>query len=198
MMTLALNWLHFFKRQAQKEDWSCKECENFPLFPVHFEFLFGAHMLGTVGRGLNMKFLYSSFVNECISENWKRRFRNQKNKLWLCMICQTINFLASPEALVLILVYYIPSNQPATLSDFSDFKVLKRPNICYIFEKHGIQGYRICHSRVSWMSWRSWIQDYKVFKGPNMCNFLNAGDMTFPCVMNPVKVIKVIKVMNVM
>ena len=35
---------------------------------------------------------------------------------------------------------------------FSDSKVkvkVKGPNMCYIFEKHGIQGYRIWHSRVS-------------------------------------------------
>ena len=42
-----------------------------------------------------------------------------------------------------------------TFSDFSnssDSKVkvkVKGPNMCYIFEKHGIQGYRIWHSRVS-------------------------------------------------
>ena len=29
------------------------------------------------------------------------------------------------------------------------YKVLRRPNMCYIFEKHGIQGYQIRHSRVS-------------------------------------------------
>ena len=43
----------------------------------------------------------------------------------------------------------------ATFSNFSnssDSKVkvkVKRPNMSYIFEKHGIQGYRIWHSRVS-------------------------------------------------
>ena len=46
------------------------------------------------------------------------------------------------------------SAQP-TFSDFSnssDSKVkvkVKGPKMCYIFEKHGIQGYRIWHSRVS-------------------------------------------------
>ena len=33
--------------------------------------------------------------------------------------------------------------------DFSDSKVLQRPNMCYIFEKHGVQGYQILHSCVS-------------------------------------------------
>ena len=56
--------------------------------------------------------------------------------------------LAPSGALVVIMVYYIPSSKP-TFSDFSNFsdskvKVkVKGPNMCYIFEKHGIQGYRI-------------------------------------------------------
>ena len=67
-------------------------------------------------------------------------------------------FLSAPSgALVFIMVYYIPSSaaQQPTFSNFSnssDSKVkvkVKGPNMCYIFEKHGIQGYRICHSRVS-------------------------------------------------
>ena len=43
----------------------------------------------------------------------------------------------------------IRQQQQATFSDFSnssDSKVIvkvKGPNMCYIFEKHGIQGYRI-------------------------------------------------------
>ena len=58
-------------------------------------------------------------------------------------------FLAPSGALVVIMVYYIPSAEQATFSDFSnssDSKVkvkVKGPNMCYIFEKHGIQGYRI-------------------------------------------------------
>ena len=61
----------------------------------------------------------------------------------------------------LVLVYpglliHTQQQQQATFSDFSDSKVLKRPNMCYIFEKHGIQGYKIWHSRVSWMSRKSW------------------------------------------
>ena len=46
-----------------------------------------------------------------------------------------------------IMVYYIPA--ATTFSNFSnssDSKVkvkVKGPNMCYIFEKHGIQGYRI-------------------------------------------------------
>ena len=39
----------------------------------------------------------------------------------------------------------------ATLSNFSNSSVsngLKRPNMCDIFEKHGIQGYQIRHPRV--------------------------------------------------
>ena len=46
-------------------------------------------------------------------------------------------------ALVFILDYYIPSGREATLSNFSDSKALKRPNMCFIFEKHGIQGFQI-------------------------------------------------------
>ena len=33
--------------------------------------------------------------------------------------------------------------------NFSVSQVLNRPNMCYIFEKHWIQGYQIWHSRVS-------------------------------------------------
>ena len=48
------------------------------------------------------------------------------------------------------------SRSKATFSNFSDSKVkvkvkvkVKGPNMCYIFEKHWIQGYRTWHSRVS-------------------------------------------------
>ena len=59
------------------------------------------------------------------------------------------NLLAPSGALVVIMVYYISA--APTFSDFSnssDSKVkvkvkVKGPNMCYIFEKHGIQGYRI-------------------------------------------------------
>ena len=53
--------------------------------------------------------------------------------------------LAPSGALVVIMVY----QKAATFSNFSnssDSKVkvkVKGPNMCYIFEKHGIQGYRI-------------------------------------------------------
>ena len=60
------------------------------------------------------------------------------------------NLLAPSGALVVIMVYYIPAAAAApTFSDFSnssDSKVkvkVKGPNMCYIFEKHGIQGYQI-------------------------------------------------------
>ena len=49
-------------------------------------------------------------------------------------------------------VYHGPYPAQPTFSNFSDSsdsKVLKRPNMCYIFEKHGIQGYQISHSHVS-------------------------------------------------
>ena len=62
----------------------------------------------------------------------------------------TKSLLAPSGALVVIMVYYIPSAaQQATFSDFSNsseskVKVkVKGPNMCYIFEKHGIQGYQI-------------------------------------------------------
>ena len=38
---------------------------------------------------------------------------------------------------------------PYIKCEIHKYKVLKRPNMCYIFEKHGIQGYRIWHSHVS-------------------------------------------------
>ena len=47
------------------------------------------------------------------------------------------------------LIRTYPAQQQPTFSDFSnssDSKVkvkVKGPNMCYIFEKHGIQGYRI-------------------------------------------------------
>ena len=66
-----------------------------------------------------------------------------------------MTLLAPSGALVVIMVYYIPAAAAPTFSNFSnssDSKVkvkVKGPNMCYIFEKHGIQGYRIRHSRVS-------------------------------------------------
>ena len=43
--------------------------------------------------------------------------------------------------------------------------------MCYIFEKHGIQGYRIWHSRVSNVKYTTTqIHKYKVLKTPIMCN----------------------------
>ena len=66
---------------------------------------------------------------------------------------KVLQYLLAPSgALVLIMVYYIPAAAAAaTFSNFSnssDSKVkvkvkMKGPNMCYIFEKHGIQGYRI-------------------------------------------------------
>ena len=58
-----------------------------------------------------------------------------------------VPLLAPSGALVVIMVYQRAA--AATFSDFSnssDSKVkvkVKGPNMCYIFEKHGIQGYRI-------------------------------------------------------
>ena len=58
-----------------------------------------------------------------------------------------------------------------TFSDFSNiqiYKVLKRPYMCYIFEKHAIQGYQIRHSRVSNEKYTNTkIHKYKVLKRPN-------------------------------
>ena len=70
-------------------------------------------------------------------------------------ICILHVLLAPSGALLVIMVYYIPSSAAPTLpffSNSSDSKVrvkVKGPNMCYIFEKHGIQGYRIWHSCVS-------------------------------------------------
>ena len=57
--------------------------------------------------------------------------------------CKT-NLLAPSGALVVIMVYYKATF--SNLSNSSDSKVkvkVKGPNMCYIFEKHGIQGYKI-------------------------------------------------------
>ena len=43
-------------------------------------------------------------------------------------------------------VYHDPAQHKATFSNSSDSKVkvkVKGPNMCYIFETHGIQGYQI-------------------------------------------------------
>ena len=63
------------------------------------------------------------------------------------------SLLAPSGALVVIMVYYnviyTPAAQQPTFSIFSnssDSKVkvkVKGPDMCYIFEKHGIQGYQI-------------------------------------------------------
>ena len=63
------------------------------------------------------------------------------------LLSNATRLLAPSGALVFFVGYYIPSAaQQATFSDLSnssDSKVLKRPNMCYIFEKHGIQGHQI-------------------------------------------------------
>ena len=47
------------------------------------------------------------------------------------------------------------------------YKMLKRPNICYIFYKHGMQGYQIWYSRES--NENTQIHKYKVLKRHNTC-----------------------------
>ena len=65
------------------------------------------------------------------------------------VVLQVLAHLLAPSgALVVIMVYYISAAQPtfSIFSNSSDSKVkvkVKGPNMCYIFEKHGIQGYRI-------------------------------------------------------
>ena len=106
-------------------------------------------------------------------------FLNWLSLLWVCCVKTPVNqskgspvthslllrlnLLAPSGALVVIMVYYIHTYihvrtdiQPSfsIFSNSSDSKVkvkvkVKGPNMCYIFEKHGIQGYRIWHSRVS-------------------------------------------------
>ena len=80
-------------------------------------------------------------------------------------------FLASSDTLVFILVYYIPSSSGHFFiffrfqiykvrneykNIFNIYKMLKGPNMCYISELQGVQGYQIRHSCVSSRSWRSW------------------------------------------
>ena len=62
-----------------------------------------------------------------------------------------ISLLAPSGALVFFMIYNIPSAGHffQFFSNSLDSKVLKRPNMCYIFEKHEIQGYQIWHSPVS-------------------------------------------------
>ena len=52
---------------------------------------------------------------------------------------------------------------------FSDSKELKRPHMCYIFEKHGIQGYQIYIKCKIHKYTNTLIHKYKVLKRPNMC-----------------------------
>ena len=71
---------------------------------------------------------------------------SEKNRGYLIL-------LAPSGALVVIMVYYhgllhIYKPSFSNFSNSSDSKVkvkvkVKGPNMCYIFEKHGIQGYRI-------------------------------------------------------
>ena len=73
-----------------------------------------------------------------------------------CMCCHKVDtiapfyphvLLAPSGALVFIMVYYIPATTTfPNFSNSSDSKVKvkeKGPNMCYIFEMHWIQGYRI-------------------------------------------------------
>ena len=81
--------------------------------------------------------------------------------------------LAPSGAQAFIMVYYIPAAARPLFSNFSDSsdsKVLKRPNMWYIFEKHGIQGYQILYSRVSNVKYtNTQINKNKALKRPYMC-----------------------------
>ena len=66
----------------------------------------------------------------------------------------------------------------SNFSNSSDSKVLKIPNMCYIFEKHGIQTNYIWHSRASNVKYtntqihkytNTQVHKYKVLKIPKMC-----------------------------
>ena len=84
----------------------------------------------------------------------KTLFVNNSNSLQTVFMFEFVSSVRSSSGYHGLL--HTRSAQP-TFSDFSnssDSKVkvkvkVKGPNMCYIFEKHGIQGYRIWHSRVS-------------------------------------------------
>ena len=74
------------------------------------------------------------------------------------------------------------------------YKVLKRPYMCYIFEKHGIQRYQIWHSLISYVKYiNTWIHKYATTqiqsaqKIQYVLYFWKAQDswilnITFPCI----------------
>ena len=79
--------------------------------------------------------------------------RPRQERQWKYIFIYTVliilytSLLAPSGALVFIMVYYIPAATTfPNFSNSSDSKVkvkVKGPNMCYIFEKHWIQGYRI-------------------------------------------------------
>ena len=73
--------------------------------------------------------------------------RKEITKFWLYSECTTEQELCLREARKLICVSFFLSFC-ATRDSKVKVKV-KGPNMCYIFEKHGIQGYWIWHSCVS-------------------------------------------------
>ena len=102
--------------------------------------------------------LTENFWSVCISKPCPERYERR------------LGLLAPSGALVYVYHGLLHTQRKPTFSKFSnssDSKVLKRPNMCYIFEKHGIQVNQIWHSRVS--MWNTQIHKYKVLKRPNMC-----------------------------
>ena len=87
---------------------------------------------------------------QCLS--WSIRGQQQQQPLF--QIFQILKCLKEPTCAIFLksmgfkdIKYDIPVYQINT--QIHKYKVLKRPNMCYICEKHGIQGYQIKHSRVS-------------------------------------------------
>ena len=91
------------------------------------------------------------FRKEHSPENFSARIYTAlmelKEGIHIVHCCDFLVLLAPSGALVFIMVYYISAAPTfSNFSNSSDLKVkvkVKGPNMCYIFEKHGIQGYRI-------------------------------------------------------
>ena len=107
-----------------------------------------------------------------------RHRHNLQSSLYLLNFVSSVRSSSGYDGLIEIRSSSSSSSSKATFSNISnssDSKELKRPNICFIFEKHEIQRYQIWHS-VYVKHTNTQIHKYKVLKRLNMCYiFLKHG-----------------------
>ena len=109
---------------------------------------------------------HKDWDNDWISDPWDTFNRSDARCIGI-EFPTSRNFINELGQGLWCLSWYI--RDPAMKPLFSDSKELKRPHMCYIFEKHGIQGYQIYIKCKIHKYTNTLIHKYKVLKRPNMC-----------------------------